>query len=337
MCLIKMCYLGMSLLLSIGVVAEQEYIVPPMVSIPGGTFTMGNDDAGGFKVFHSPAHEVTVKTFQLARYEVTVKEFRKFIEDTKHKTKNQCWRRKAGTDQIEMVDGSWDLPAYAPTDYHPVMCVGLDDAKAYAAWLSKKTGNQYRLPSEAEWEYAARAGSGGDYFFGNDEKKLCEFANVFDRAGATAFKRDLRIDWPGVDCNDHAEYTAVVGSYKPNAFGLYDMIGNVGELVEDCQHLYYHDAPVDGSAWITECDNQEFLFGLISTSMFIHRGGNYGIGGAGSRIFERGHTGGNNSSSLGEGFRLVMVENSNSPQAGVQNSEGTNAFLAGLLLAQKSK
>lgn len=335
----NICCVAALLLLSVNLAAGQEYIVPPMVSIPAGTFTMGNDGGGGVKVFHSPAHEVTVKAFQLSRYEVTVKEFRKFVEDTKHNTKTKCWRRKAGTEQIEMVDGSWDLPAYAPTDYHPVMCIGLDDAKAYAAWLSKKTGKQYRLPSEAEWEYAARAGSRGNYFFGNDEQQLCEFANVFDKSGAAAFKRDLDVDWPSVDCNDRAEYTSVVGMYKPNAFGLFDMIGNVGELVEDCQHFNYTGAPTNGSAWVTDCEDNVYLYGLLrSTPMFIHRGGNYGLSGLGSRIFERSHTGGNNSSSLGEGFRLAMDEDSRSPQSTIQypeqHLENTQSFLAGLVQAQ---
>lgn len=324
----KAVYLVVLFLWSLGAVAEQEFIVPSMASIPAGQFTMGSDSGEGFKVFHSPAHEVTVKAFQLSRYEVTVKEFRKFIEATNHKTRTQCWKRKAGTSKIEMVDGQWNSPAYAPTENHPVMCIGRDDAKAYASWLSKKTGNQYRLPSEAEWEYAARAGSKENYFFSNDEKQLCEFANVFDESGSAAFKRDLDVDWPGVKCNDKAEYTAAVGMYKPNAFGLYDMIGNVGELVEDCQHFYYTGAPADGSAWVNGCEDNTYFFGLLrSTPMFIHRGGNYGLSGPGSRIFMRGHTGGDNASSLGEGFRLAMDVDSKSSQTSVWHIENTRVLL----------
>lgn len=293
--------------LSGSIAAAQDYIAPSMVKIPAGKFIMGSNDGRGVKVFHSPAHEVTVKAFQLSQYEVTIKEFRKFVEATNHKVKLQCWKRKFGSHDIEMVEGRWNSPAYAPTENHPVMCVGRDDAKAYAAWLSKKTGKKYRLPSEAEWEYAARAGSSDAYFFGNDERQLCEFANVFDESGAAAFKRDLGVNWPGVQCNDEAEYTSPVGMYKPNAFGVYDMIGNVGELVEDCQHFYYTGAPTDGSAWVTGCEDNVYFFGLLrSTPMFIHRGGNYGLSGLDSHIFTRGHTGGDNSSSLGEGFRLAL-------------------------------
>lgn len=317
------------------VFAGQVYTVPSMVDIPAGKFVMGSDVGNGYKVFHFPAHEVNVKAFKLSQYEVTVREFRQFVEETKRKTKAQCWRRKAGSDEIEMVDGSWDLPAYAPSDFHPVMCIGRDDARAYAAWLSKKTGNRYRLPSEAEWEYAARAGSSDDYFFGNDAKKLCEYANVFDKAGAAAFRRDLRINWSSVDCNDSAEYTAVVGMYKPNAFGLYDMIGNVGELMEDCQHFNYNGAPADGSAWVNGCQNNAYFFGLLRSSpMFIQRGGNYGLSGEGSRVYMRGHTGGSNPSSLGEGFRLAMDFETASAISQIQLMN-TQGFLTELNLARQ--
>ncbi len=338
MSLRKIYCLAVLLLLSANLAAKEEYIVPSMVSIPAGKFTMGSDGGEGFKVFHSPAHDVRVNAFQLSQYEVTVKEFRKFVDDTQRKTKTQCWKRKTGTDEIEMVDGQWNSSAYAPTENHPVMCIGRDDAKAYAAWLSKKTGNQYRLPSEAEWEYAARAGSEENYFFGNDERRLCEYANVLDESGSAAFKRDLGVDWPGVKCNDKAEYTSAVGMYKPNAFGLYDMIGNVGELVEDCQHFYYAGAPTDGSAWITGCEDNTYFFGLLrSTPMFIHRGGNYGLSGSGSLIFLRGHTGGDNASSLGEGFRLAMDVESASSQVSEKNLENTKLLIAEFSATQKEK
>jgi len=327
---------GLLFLYSFSVLAQQHYIAPSVVTIPAGTFIMGSDAGGGLKLFHSPAHKVSVKTFQLSQYEVTVKEFRAFVVVTKHKTRAECWKRKAGTHEIEMVAGSWDLPAYAPSEFHPVMCIGLDDALAYSAWLSQKTGHHYRLPTEAEWEYAARAGSNDNYFFGNDEKQLCEYANVLDKTGARAFERDLGVAWTGVDCDDHAEYTAIIGMYKPNAFGLFDMIGNVGELVQDCQHWYYKNAPTDGSAWITDCDNQEYFFGLISEEMGVHRGGNYGLSGLGSRVFERGHTGKNNSSSLGEGFRLALDIVDSAAAVPVEQLESTQDFLTELKLIQKN-
>ena len=329
---LKLFAIGCMFLCSLKVVAAQNYIAPSMVTIPSGQFIMGSDTGGGVKVFPHPVHAVKVKTFQLSPYEVTVKEFRKFVEETKHKTKADCWKRKAGTREIEWTSGSWDLPQYAPSELHPVMCIGMDDALAYMAWLSKKTGKKYRLPTEAEWEYAARAGSKDNYFFGSNEKELCQYANVLDRTGARAFERDIGLDWDGVDCDDHAEYTSIVGGYKPNAFGLFDMIGNVGELVEDCEHLDYHGAPVDGSAWLTNCYQQTFLFGFIKVSpRIIHRGGNYG--GAGIRLFDRGHTGLNNASSLGEGFRIAQ-DVSDTPLS-QESRATTEVFLKDLLLAQQ--
>ena len=328
--------IGVMFLFPLSVKAEQNYIVPPLVKIPAGKFIMGSNAGGGYKVSHSPAHEVKVNSFQLSQYEVTVKEFRKFVEATQHKTKTECWRRKVGTRDIEMAAGSWDSPKNAPSDFHPVMCIAADDALAYIAWLSKKTGKKYRLPTEAEWEYAARAGSKANYFFGNNEKELCQYANVLDKSGKRAFERDIGLDWAGVDCDDQAEYTSVVGMYKPNAFGLFDMIGNLGEFVEDCEHLNYAGAPTDGSAWTTECHQQIFLFGMIRFDQkIIHRGGSYGLAGTGNRMFERGHAGKSNPSSLGEGFRLAHDDVREGAPAPLADLENTNLFLKELFIAQK--
>ena len=214
------------------------------------------------------------------------------------------------------------------------MCIGMDDALAYIDWLSKKTGQTYRLPTEAEWEYAARAGSNDKYFFGNNENELCRYANVLDKSGARAFKRDLGLDWDGVKCDDNAEYTAVVGSYEPNEFKLFDMIGNVGELVEDCEHIDYRGAPADGSAWLTNCYQQTYLFGFIKGSpRVIQRGGNYG--GGGIRSFDRGHTGVSNPSSLGEGFRIAQDVSERDRSLSQESKAITESFLNELIYAQQ--
>lgn len=304
---LKIITLGLLSFYALNALAEPSYIEPSMIIIPAGKFIMGSNTGQPTKVPHFPEREVTIRPFQLSKYEVTVKEFRKFVDATNHQTKTECWTRNIGTGEAEVRPGSWNSPEYVPSELHPVMCVTQEDAKAYIAWLNQKTDKQYRLPSEAEWEYAARAGSNEDYFFGKDEKKLCEYANVFDKSAARAFKRDLGVDWTGIGCDDNAEYTSAVGTYKPNAFGLYDMIGNVGEYVEDCEHINYEGAPSDGSAWITDCPRQEYLFGMIKVDKkIIHRGGNYGSGYDWSRLFVRGHAGELNPSSLGEGFRLAL-------------------------------
>ena len=336
---LKVSSIGLLFLFAVNLQAEENYVVPAMVNIPAGKFIMGSEKKAAWQLTYSPEHAVNIKAFRLSKYELTVREFRKFVQDTHYKTKSECWRHQKGTREIEMVEGSWDLPKYAPSDFHPVMCVGMDDALAYMDWLSKKTGNTYRFASEAEWEYAARAGSKDDYFFGNDPKKLCKYGNVFDQSGERAFERDVGLDWTGVKCDDHAEYTSVVGMYKPNAFGLFDMIGNVGELLADCQHFDFKGAPSDGSAWTTDCSVSQVTYeGKVYTMnpMFIHRGGSYGDDGVGSRIFVRGHTGDNNSSSLGEGIRLAQsIPEEKATPVPANHLENTNSFLKDLSLAQK--
>jgi formylglycine-generating enzyme required for sulfatase activity len=120
-------------------------------------------------------------------------------------------------------------------------------AKAYVAWLGKRTGKAYRLLSEAEFEYAARAGTTTQYPFGNDPNKLCRYGNGAD---LTLKGEPLFSNWTGLfTCKDGYSFTAPVGSFLPNAFGLFDMSGNVWEWVEDCYHSAYDGAPLDGSAW----------------------------------------------------------------------------------------
>jgi len=126
-------------------------------------------------------------------------------------------------------------------------------AKAYAAWLSKQTGQTYRLPSEVEWEYAARAGTSTARFFSegdSDERSLvslaCDYANVYDASAA----RDLAFPIPYARCSDGHTYTAPVASYRPNAFDLYDLLGNVREWTEDCYTASNEGRPDDARAWV---------------------------------------------------------------------------------------
>ena len=276
--------------------AAGKAIEPPMAAIPAGSFSMGSTTSASAapQPFETPMHEVRIPAFQMAKYEVTVGQFRQFVEATGYQAESTCWRH-AGTEWgIENVKGSWDAPANPQGEHHPVMCVSWVAAKAYAAWLAAQTGKPYRLPSEAEWEYAARAGSPHKYHFGADDAQVCRYGNVRDTLGRDAIGKITGKPGREAACSDGSAFTSVVGMYQPNAWGLYDTIGNVGEIVEDCEHKTYDGAPADGSAWTANCGN----------TMKIHRGGNFGSrGGAASAV--RGHTGDTNASVM-EGFRLAL-------------------------------
>jgi len=286
----------MGLIFSFASLSSQKVIEPDMVTIPSGEFMMG-----GIRSNEQPKHKVSINSFKMSKYETTVKEFRQFVQATDYQAKPTCWVWHEVTEEhswgIDAQKGDWKTPKYAPSDDHPVMCVSWEDAKTYAKWLSEKTNKTYRLPSEAEWEYAARAETTSDYYFGNDTNKLCEYANILDISGVAALKRDYNLNKNGVACNDGAEYTSAVGKYKPNAYGLYDMIGNVGEYTLDCEHNDYIGAPTDGSAWVDGCNKER--------PMIIRRGGAYGAKAIHVRSENRAHAGITNPSSLGEGFRLV--------------------------------
>ena len=268
-------------------------LVGDMVSIPAGSFCMGDLDSdwdvcekplnhvmdGSLRfvsqitsipdvevplrrvtfirrIQEDPVHRVTIPAFRLGKYEVTVGQFRAFVVATGYLTYAE---RNAGREEgcsiwdfdefasvssriwynpddppvifTSVPGSSWRNPGYAVAEDQPVVCVSWEDAQAFIGWLNGKTGGNYRLPSEAEWEYAARAGSTTKYSWGADIG--INMANC-------------RND----DCGDRWEYTAPVGSFPANAWGLHDMHGNVEEWVEDCLNYSYEGAPTDGSAWI---------------------------------------------------------------------------------------
>ena len=207
--------------------------VGEMVSIPGGTFRMG-DLSGEGDDSEKPAHMVTIKPFKLGKYEVTVGQFRRFAEATGYRTEAE--RNADGNQGCAIFhnltsrfrpDTSWRNPGFSVEDNHPVVCVSWSDAQAFVGWLNSETDGKFRLPSEAEWEYAARAGSTTKYHFGNDESQLCRYSNHADASTGLISKNESCSDGVG-------ERTAEVGLYRPNSFGLYDMHGNVWEWVEDC-------------------------------------------------------------------------------------------------------
>jgi formylglycine-generating enzyme required for sulfatase activity len=314
--------------------ATDTVFTPPMVTIKGGAFSMGStaNPKNDISPVSEPVHTVRVKTFKLAKYETTVQQFRQFVEATGYKADGDCWKLAANEWGTEVAKGSWNSPANAPGGAHPVMCVSWSDAHAYLQWLSAQTGKHYRLPSEAEWEYAARAGSDARYPFGDDPAALCKHANVFDRSGKEGITRVTGKTREPIACDDQAELTTVVGMYAANAFGLHDMLGNVGELVEDCQHMTYDGAPSDGSAWTSACA----LF--HGSEMVIHRGGGYNSGKIGATPTLRGHAGRDNRSSLGEGFRIAEdITNAADPAASAKATAGQSAFEASLAVAQTAE
>ena len=220
-------------------------IAGQMVSIPSGTFLMGS--SGFFADSdEKPAHNVTVSTFMLGKYEVTVGQFRRFVEATGYRTdadgNEGCYANIAVDGRHWRAGHSWRNPGFSVGDEQPVACVNWNDAQAFIEWLAEQTGKTYRLPTEAEWEYAARAGSTTKYHYGDSESQLCRYANHADTS--TGF------DWRNKSCSDGVGMrTAAVGRYQPNSYGLHDMHGNVREWVEDCWNESYRGAPTNGRAW----------------------------------------------------------------------------------------
>lgn len=313
--------------------APAPVIEPLMVTVPGGEFTMGShtDPADPGYPTSEPVHTVRLKAFRLAKYETTVRQFRQFVEATGYQAGGDCWQLAANDWGMEYAKASWDSPAIARSDYLPVMCVSWNDAHAYLQWLSKETGKHYRLPSESEWEYAARARSKGRYPFGDNPAELCKYANVYDQSGKAAITKLTGKTRDAIACDDHAEQTTVVGMFRPNAFGLYDMLGNAGEFVEDCQHLTYENAPSDGSAWTEACA----LF--HGGKMAIHRGGNFNSGAVGASPTMRGHAGLDNRSSVGEGFRIAEDVEGADQASGAKAPAAVREFEAALAKEQAAE
>ena len=207
-----------------------------MVVIPAGTFQMGclNDD-GDCADNEKPVHEVRIgRPFALGVREVTREEFGRFVDATGRSMGNSCYVVEDDGDWVIQSGRGWRSPGFRQSGSHPVVCASWDDAKAYAAWLSRETGEMYRLPSESEWEYAARAGTATKYHFGSDSSRLCRWGN-----GADLTAKEEYSDWMIANCRDGHVHTAPTGSFEANGFGLHDMHGNVWEWVEDCWNASY--------------------------------------------------------------------------------------------------
>ena len=233
---------------------------PEMVVVPPGRFTMGVD--GGEKDrYEGPVREVSIGyPFAVGRFELTNGQYRRFVEATGHKTAGTGCNVFRGA-RVEAAPGSgWADPSYGRPirDDEPVACIRWSDAKSYVSWLAGKTGQKYRLLTEAEWEYAARAGSTGTHVWGEDPTQACKYANIHDKsAEKLAATKALKLPYGPAPCDDGYEGVAPVGRFAPNPFGLYDMLGNVWEWVEDCYEMPYPAKPVDGSAQLAKgCDRR---------------------------------------------------------------------------------
>ena len=222
-------------------------VCPELVVVPAGEFRMGSPShEAGRADSEGPVHDVTLgEPLAVGVYEVTREEFGHFVKETGRSTAEECWTYKGGKWK-KRSGQSWKKPGFRQGKREPVVCVNRDDVKAYVGWLSRKTGQGYRLLSESEWEYAARGGTRMSRYWGDGDTGQCRHANGADKA---LKKRHRGWKWKVASCDDGHAYTAAVGSHLPNGFGLHDMLGNVWEWVEDCWHTSYQGAPTDGSAW----------------------------------------------------------------------------------------
>lgn len=229
---------------------------PAMVVVPTGSFLMGSPDGEpGHRASEGPQHQVDVANgFALGRTEVTVAQFRDFVRATGYVTTaerlggSSVYDESSGT-MRESRRATWqdDYAGERARDNDPVVHVSWDDAQAYVQWLSQRTGKHYRLPSEAEFEYALRAGSVTRYWWGDGAPRR-PVENVTGAGDRSPAHRLWSNAFP--DYRDGYWGPAPVMSFAANPFGLYDMDGNVSEWVEDCWHDNYTRAPRDGSAWV---------------------------------------------------------------------------------------
>lgn len=224
---------------------------PNMLPIPAGQFMMGcnngwDDVAGGCRDNEYPSHAVTIKAFELAQHEVTVGQFSLFVDATGYRTvgdEKGCVIQDLNSPALRWVmdkSANWQSPGFKQDENHPVVCLSRVDALAYIDWLNQTRGKNFRLPTESEWEYAARGGIATAYSWGNQPDHN-------------------RANFKGQQGLDTSEYTAAVGQFPANNFNLQDMSGNAWEWVADCWHDNYVSAPNDGSVWRENCASNGFI------------------------------------------------------------------------------
>src|SRR6266480_4607594 len=218
---------------------------PEMVVVPEGNFTMGSSDSEkSWAASHgaslesvsdeSPQHNVSLRSFALGKYDVTRGEYAAFVRETGHPAADGCYESSMPKSN-KLASASWQNPGFNQSDRDPITCVSWQDARAYVAWLNGKlrgadstsANGPYRLPSESEWEYAARSGTTTRFWWGDDDSSAANYAWFKSNSGGQ---------------------THPVGSKPANSFGLYDMVGDVWQWTEDCYAESYANAPADGRA-----------------------------------------------------------------------------------------
>jgi formylglycine-generating enzyme required for sulfatase activity len=249
---------------------------PEMVVIPGGSFMMGSPDSeSGRDSSEGPQHKETIpRAFAMSKFEVTVEQYKRFMDATGRDPGATCWYYRDEAEEWLPKEGrTFSDPGFTQTKTDPALCLNYGDARAYAAWLSKVTGQTYRLPGEAEWEYAARAGTKTARYWGDSDKDQCAYANGADQMWNKKYPKD-----PGFNpaCSDGYAFTAPVGKFKPNAFGLYDMLGNSWELTQDCLTGSYSTNDSMGVPQLGACEKRAI------------RGASYGRGSKFLRAATRG-------------------------------------------------
>ncbi len=240
---------------------------PEMTVIPAGSFLMGGNIneqeqqnvPAQSRPYELPQHLVQVeKPFAMSTYETTIAEFQAFQKETGWEVEGcRNWETRNGVFNMWYRDDlNPNNSGMNQTSQDPVVCVRREDGREFAKWLSKKTGQTYRLPTEVEWEYAARAGTTTAYYWGDDLNldQACKYANVLDPTTAAAIPQTS--GWSLFNCTDGYAFTSPVGKFLPNNFGLYDMSANAREWVDDCWHSNYENAPSVNRRWGEENNGQ---------------------------------------------------------------------------------
>jgi len=220
---------------------------PEMVIVPPGEVTIGSaPDTVDRGANEGPKRRIRLtRALAVGRYEITRSQWLEFVEATGRPTEGGCQYYDGHYGYVQ--EHHWRTPGFPQRADHPVVCVSVPDAEAYAAWLSARSGRRYRLPSSAEFEYFNRAGSETPWFWGAASTEACVWANVGDNDLKPHYRKQQVHN-----CSDDYLYTAPVGRFRPNAFGLHDTVGNVFEWTADCWHPDFDGAPTDGSAWMAD-------------------------------------------------------------------------------------